>query len=635
MTKLKTAAGALPGGRAMMGVGLLLALVSALLLATLPGGAAAASATDYDADNDNLIEITKLEQLNALRWDSDGNGAVAKSDQADYDAAFPNAVAGMGCAATCVGYELAASLDFDSDASYADAAANKSGWTTGAGWESIEPFDAILEGNGNTISNLYVNHDLTTIDGLSPIGLFENLLSSAEVRRLGVVDMDFTLGSWVTNIGGITGRNYGKIIESYTTGELLSKASTMGGGGLVGQNDPEGVIEASYSTANVTQDCKCNAKSYIGGLVGTNWGTITASYSAGNVTDKDDYSRVGGLTQNNRGVIEYSYSVSKLTVGEKESWRYGGLVASDYETITDSYWDTEASGVTVSGGGVGKTTSQLQSPTGYTGIYANWNADLNGDGCAEDPWNFGSASAYPTLKAITFTDCKVEGVTTSSNEPGTAAPPGSREASGSSYEGPSNSIAVNWQAKDGVIGYFVAWKLKSAADWKSSGGGEIAVPGASHRIYPLRYDTEYVVRVRAFMVLNGKIVLGAWSDEVEETTGSYGTDAVTQVTATAGPGTLTVTWMGITTLDANGYKVQWKSGSGTWNSGPTVNGLGTTIATITGLTPGTEYTVRVRGKLAVSRGGILPWSAEVTGTPTAVSESGSESKGSDPKKSSD
>ena len=60
--------------------------------------------TDYDADNDGLIEIANLAQLNAIRWDLDGDGAVtndvntADLDEADaYYDAFPGPVAGMGC----------------------------------------------------------------------------------------------------------------------------------------------------------------------------------------------------------------------------------------------------------------------------------------------------------------------------------------------------------------------------------------------------------------------------------------------------------------------------------------------------------------------------------------------------------
>ena len=47
-------------------------------------------------------------------------------------------------------------------------------------------------------------------------------------------------------------------------------------------------------------------------------------------------------------------------------------------------------------GGLG--TTALQSPTGCTDIYANWNIDLDGDYAADDPWDFGSPRQYPSLK---------------------------------------------------------------------------------------------------------------------------------------------------------------------------------------------------------------------------------------------
>ncbi len=65
---------------------------------------------------------------------------------------------------------------------------------------------------------------------------------------------------------------------------------------------------------------------------------------------------------------------------------------------TNSYWDTETSGNSTSHAGTGKTTSELQSPTGYTGIYANWNLNFDGQTGNDDPWNFGTANQYPTLK---------------------------------------------------------------------------------------------------------------------------------------------------------------------------------------------------------------------------------------------
>ena len=112
------------------------------------------------------------------------------------------------------------------------------------------------------------------------------------------------------------------------------------------------------------------AEGGFGGLVGNHhFGTIIASYSIGRVTS--DSGDVGGLDGNN---------------------------FADRGTVRDSYWDTQTSGQSESAGGEGKTTSELQSPTGYTGIYENWNLDLDEDGVGDDLWDFGNASQYPMLR---------------------------------------------------------------------------------------------------------------------------------------------------------------------------------------------------------------------------------------------
>ena len=79
--------------------------------------------------------------------------------------------------------------------------------------------------------------------------------------------------------------------------------------------------------------------------------------------------------------------------------------------IIHSYWDVETSGHEVGDGeklipGVeGKTTAELQGPTGYSGIYSTWNIDVdNADGDRvevtgrDDPWDFGTAEQYPVLR---------------------------------------------------------------------------------------------------------------------------------------------------------------------------------------------------------------------------------------------
>ncbi|MDE2688298.1 MAG: hypothetical protein OXI16_12495 [Chloroflexota bacterium] len=141
----------------------LTALTFALLFAAMAGlnNASAQSPVDYDADDDGLIEIEWLEQLDAVRWDLDGDGlADDEADTERYFAAFPD-VAMMGCAEGCQGYELARDLDFKSAGSYASGAVN-SRWTSGNGWLPIgvsddSAFRSAFEGNGRTIANLYIN----------------------------------------------------------------------------------------------------------------------------------------------------------------------------------------------------------------------------------------------------------------------------------------------------------------------------------------------------------------------------------------------------------------------------------------------------------------------------------------------
>ena len=66
------------------------------------GGAGTAAVTitvtdfvmDYDTDDDGLIEVADLAQLNAIRWDLDGDGVAS---DAGYATAFPDAPADMGC----------------------------------------------------------------------------------------------------------------------------------------------------------------------------------------------------------------------------------------------------------------------------------------------------------------------------------------------------------------------------------------------------------------------------------------------------------------------------------------------------------------------------------------------------------
>ena len=348
----------------------------------------------YDADGDRLIEISTLEQLDAIRYDLGGIGMPDDDDNIDvYAAAFPTDEKEFICDRRCNGYELTRSLDFQETESYSSGEIN-AGWTSGGGWLPIgikqDWFSAVFHGNGHTISNLYISRRTERVDpGVA--GLFGKVESSSVIRGLALIDVEVT---GVDDVGSLVGRNRGTISASYTTG-AVSGNSTVGG--LIGSN--AGSIRSSYAAANVS------AVGIVGGLAGSNSGDIIASYATGSVSGGPI---VGGLIGLNSGSLRIAYAIGKVEGDE----RLGGLVGWHTSgAYSDTYWDTQTSGQTnaFERGDAenvqGKTTAELQSPTGYTGIYQTWNADLDDadadDNAAtgvDDPWHFGTSSQYPVLK---------------------------------------------------------------------------------------------------------------------------------------------------------------------------------------------------------------------------------------------
>ena len=375
-------------------------------------------ATDYDTDDDGLVEIANLEQLNAVRYDLDGDSfedSVALAQ--DYFAAFPNAARDMGCPSSgCVGYELVADLDFEARSSYAAGAVNQS-WIAGEGregWppiggfggiyissyeEEIPAFSATFDGNGHSISNLFIDRGDT-------VGLFGGLTGT--VRNIGLVDVTITGGSDVGGLAGIANDLPGLgIRNSFVTGSVSGQRLV---GGLVGSSYAP--IEASYSTASVQGFLG------VGGLVGyAHSSAIVASYATGRVSG---FFGIGGLVGSSAGSdVRSSYSTARVS----GRINVGGLVG-DWSTgnfgvipiFNASYWDLDTAGVAVgvgsddlNGNGVidgdetttvfGRATAQLVAPVDYSGIYGRWQeAPLRWDQPALlAPWHLGDSNQYPVL----------------------------------------------------------------------------------------------------------------------------------------------------------------------------------------------------------------------------------------------
>ena len=357
----------------LFAVSALLALAAVLALVS---AAPAQTTVDYDMDNDNYIDVGTHQRLNAIRWDLDGNGTVTgAAAQANYAAAFPNAASGMGCAAACVGYELTANINLDTDGS-GSANSGDAYWNGGEGWSPIgadssgNRYTGDFNGNSHTIDNLFINRSTTTHQGL-----FGATDPTALIEQVGIINANVTGQS---NVGILVAANRGGTIQAcYTTG------SVTGSGSAANQNDT------------------------IGGLAGWTNGSITSSYSTASVSGR---TKVGGLLgeKANTGSVTNSYSTGAVTRSGGTATTIGGLVGSSISgtgTVTASYFDSTTSGC-VSGGSAGCTTSaagtaqtthQLQAPVTYTGIYSAWNANLDGVAGGDHPWYFGKHTEYPAL----------------------------------------------------------------------------------------------------------------------------------------------------------------------------------------------------------------------------------------------
>ncbi len=374
-----------------------------------------AATKDYDDNNNNLIDVRTLAQLNALRYDLDGNGAVSGGNAIAYGQAFPGLTTGMGCPATCRGYELRENLDFDTDGS-----GTVDGGDAYPSWAPIgnignlgndndgQPYSGAFDGNGHTIANLTIN-DTNRSTIVKRVGLFGT--ASGAISGVGLPDVSVTTARVLAlNAGALAGRvaSGGSVTASWATGSLTASDHLPRYqkyiGGLVG--NASGPVRASYAGVDVTANSAATGAN-AGGLVGTLLGQpLTASYATGNVTGATatgDNPNTGGLVGDADGsgaVITASYSTGRVTGRRSSETGLVGIIQGG-ASVVNSYWDTDTSGIgddTDTDAPEGKTTSDLQTPVDYTGIYSAWDANLDGVDGGDVPWHFGGVDEYPALQ---------------------------------------------------------------------------------------------------------------------------------------------------------------------------------------------------------------------------------------------
>ena len=147
-----------------------------------------------------------------------------------------------------------------------------------------------------------------------------------------------------------------------------------------------------------------------------------------------------------------------------------------------------------------------------------------------------------------------------------------------------NSLKLSWSKASGATGYEL--EIQKNGKWSKaatiSSGATV-----SYTITGLSAGTYYPLRVRAFVKSGGNTVYSAWK------TGSVNTSPSNMTgfkLASRGVNSVKLSWTKNTS--ASGYQVGVYKG-GKWVS-YTVKGSGTTSYTVSGLSAGTKYNVRVR-----------------------------------------
>ena len=313
-------------------------------------------------------EVYQPAELTTDKYDINGNGSkdevyeISNAGQLYWFAGLVNGTLSGVAQNTSANAVLTADIVVNKNVLKPDGTLNDGTfkeWTPIA--TNASPYTGIFEGQNHTISGLYFKQETNYV------GLFS--VNSGKIANVGILDSYFYgqpyYGTWV---GGVCGYNTAKgaITNCYNTG-IVRGSEAVGGvcgsnygtitncsnKGNVGEDDDRvgGVSGSNYGTiTNCNNAGIVSGKSYVGGVCGknSNGGTVTNCYNVGSVSGTY---YVGGMSgENDNGTITNCYNAGSVSgtgyVGGVSGENYGG-------TITNCYYDSTI----YTGNAIGKNSS--------------------------------------------------------------------------------------------------------------------------------------------------------------------------------------------------------------------------------------------------------------------------------------
>ena len=137
-----------------------------------------------------------------------------------------------------------------------DNASNFKQWTPiGEGFNY--QFKGTFDGNGHTVSGIYINNE-----NADDQGLFGYVDNKGEITNVRVEDSYINAKN---DVGGIVGENYGTVSNCSNSGTVIGVANFVSVGGIVGQNG--GTVSNCSNSGAVTGTGSPNS-AYVGGIAG-------------------------------------------------------------------------------------------------------------------------------------------------------------------------------------------------------------------------------------------------------------------------------------------------------------------------------------------------------------------------------
>ena len=261
-------------------------------------------------------------------------------------------------------------LDNDIDLSDID-------WTP-IGTES-RPYTGTFDGGTYTITGLTVNQTRENVGLIGCIG------SNGTVKNVKLENVNITGDGYF--VGGVAGTNYGTIENCSVDGTLTNNRHYLGG--VVGDN--YGSIIGCSSSGTIT-----GTSPDVGGIGGQSvGGTIMACYSVANI--KGMIYSGGVLGQTNRETVVIACYHAKGNVTGEQSRMIGGVIGWNYGKVTACYWENnQEQGIGENQAGTTIETTKVDG-TGVTWqkAVAAMNTALQSAGSG---WHYELNGALPTLE---------------------------------------------------------------------------------------------------------------------------------------------------------------------------------------------------------------------------------------------